>query len=876
MGTNEYELKRGDAAAGVADARGDAMELPAHLLPLAEGRWAVWRLTGLRGAGFPAELVLKLAAPRCAADADELVEAERELQEGEAAALSGLNDALDELRREGLWEEEARRAPLLKALRQMKAGRAATVPPCGGLVAELMGRYESARARFGSLSAEARRRFESAAADTSRVIREVAASPRFREAVIWQNRQAWHSGMERLLREPPPGGARSSKRRQNEELVASYLQRYCVKNDTIGFFGPVGWARFVARGEAMSARPGAGLLAERNVYFEGWCIDALAEALARDGALRPWLAPRKMPFVGLDAGALTIPGGASLRLPPKDAAVLSAVDGRRTAKEIAAGLLLEGGAGLRDEREVYALLDTYCRRGVLVWTLEVPLRRRAERTLRELLEGVGNAGPRSAALSALGELERARERVSAAAGDPEALDRALDGLEETFSRLTGSPATRGAGQTYAARTLVYEDCRRDMEVEVGPEVWCALAPPLSLLLQSARWMTHELAGMYREAFRAVYAELSSKSRSPVVGAADFWMKCDPLLFKDGTRVADRIVEPFQRRWADVLALRPEDRRAVFTYDELRPRVEAAFGAPGPGWSHARYHSPDVMIAASSPDAVRRGDFHLVIGEVHLGVNCLNGSLFIGQHPRPEEVHAAITSDFKKPRVVPVPPKSWPTLTARTSFEFISPVNYRLLVSPDACGVEPSRALPISDLVVEEYGGELCLRTRDGRLSFEVVEGFGEFLSSLVMNFFHPLPSLRHAPRVTVDRLTISRETWRFSADELGFASEADEAGRFIAARRWMKGHGLPRFIFAKSPVEKKPLYVDMDSPVLVNIFAKVIRRTRDAGHGGLAVTVSEMFPSHDQLWLRDAEGARYTSELRMVTLDISGAKQEGG
>lgn len=875
MDANEYELKTLASAVGVADAGGDAPGLPPHLLPLAEGRWAVWRLTGLRGAGFPAGLVLKLAAPRCAAAADELIAAEREIEESRGVALSALNDALDALRREGLWGDEARRAPLLKALRQMKSGRGVT-PPDDGPVAEHLSRHERTRARLGSLSAAARVEFESAAADASRVIREVVSSPRFSEAVIWQNRHAWHSGIGRLLREPAHGGARSSKRRQSEELVASYLQRYCVKNDTIGFFGPVGWAHFVARGEAMSARPGAGLLAERNVYFEGWCIDALVETLARDCALRPWLAPRRLPFVGLEAGALTIPGGASLKLPAKDAAVLSAVDGRRTAKEIAAGLLLEGAAGLRDERDIYAILDTYCRRGVLAWTLEVPLRRRGERELRELLESVGDKGPRSAALSALDELERARDRVSDAAGDPEALDRALDGLEETFGSLTGSPATRGAGQTYAARTLVYEDCRRDIEVGVGPEVWRALAPPLTLLLQSARWMTHELAGMYREAFRGVYAELSAKLRSRVVGAADFWMKCDPILFKDGTRIADRIVEPFQRRWADVLALRSEDRRVEFTCEELRPRVEAAFDAPGPGWSHARYHSPDVMIAAAGPDAVRSGDFHLVIGEVHLGVNCLNGSLFIGQHPRPEEVHAAITSDFGEPRVVPVPPKSWPTLTARTSFEFISPANYRLLVSPDACGVEPSRALPISDLVVEERDGELRLRTRDGRLSFEVVEGFGEFLSSLIINFFHPLPPMRHTPRVTIDRLTISRETWRFSPDELDFASEADEAARFVAARRWVRAHGLPRFIFTKSPAEKKPMYVDMDSPVLVNVFAKVIRRTREAGHVGLAIAVSEMFPSHDQLWLRDAEGHSYTSELRMVTLDISGVKREGG
>jgi hypothetical protein len=25
-------------------------------------------------------------------------------------------------------------------------------------------------------------------------------------------------------------------------VIANYLQRYCLKNDTIGFYGPVGWA----------------------------------------------------------------------------------------------------------------------------------------------------------------------------------------------------------------------------------------------------------------------------------------------------------------------------------------------------------------------------------------------------------------------------------------------------------------------------------------------------------------------------------------------------------------------------------------------------------------------------------------------------------
>lgn len=853
-----------------------ANHLAPHLLPLEEGQWAVWRLTGLRGAGFPAAEVLKLAAPELAAAADALTGAEVEERGAEQAALAALNAALDALRHGGLWEDKQRRAPLVEALRQLKAGR--TVEPAGGdggdVLAAALRRHAHLRAERESLSAGVRRAYESATVELSRAVCEAAAAPRFREAVTWQNRRAWHSSIARLAR--APASARNSRRRQNEELVANYLQRYCVKNDTIGFFGPVGWARFAEGGPAIEAQPGPDVLAARGVFFEGWCIDALADVLARDGSLRPWLTPRRLPFVGVDGGVMTLPGGASLKLPAKDAAVLAACDGRRTAREVAAGLLAAGVDGLKSEDEVFRLLDTYCKRGVLAWTLEVPVRRRAELTLRGLLEGVGDERLRRDGLGALGQLEAARDRVADAAGDPERLDRELGRLEETFCRLTGVPATRGAGQTYAARTLVYEDCRRDISVELGPEVLAALAPPLSLLLQSARWMTHELAGMYRAAFRAVHAELAAKAHSPVVSATDFWIKCDPLFFKDGTRIADRIVEPFQRRWADALALPPGARRVEMSYEELRPRVERAFDAPGPGWSHTRYNSPDVMIAAEGPEAIRRGEFDLVVGEVHLGVNCLNGALFLGQHPRPEEVHEAITADFQTPRVIPVPPKSWPTLTARTNFEFVSPVNYRLLVSPDACGVAPRQALPISDLVVEDRGGELLLRTRDGRLSFEVVEGFGEFLSSLVINFFHPLPPLEHAPRVTVGRLTITRESWHFAPAALGFAFETDEAARFVAARRWMREHGLPRFLFAKSPVEHKPVYVDLDSPILLNIFSRIVRRTAEDGGAGAGVTVSEMFPAHGQLWLPDAAGRRYTSELRMVTLDLSTAAAKEG
>ena len=44
-----------------------------------------------------------------------------------------------------------------------------------------------------------------------------------------------------------------------------------------------------------------------------------------------------------------------------------------------------------------------------------------------------------------------------------------------------------------------------------------------------------------------------------------------------------------------------------------------------------HHSPDVMLAARSAEAVAAGDFLLVLGELHMSVNTMEGRLFVEQH-----------------------------------------------------------------------------------------------------------------------------------------------------------------------------------------------------------------------------------------------------
>jgi hypothetical protein len=839
-----------------------------HTVKLPGGVWNLWRWAGLRGTGFSFSHVLKLAAPECAAAADLLLEVDEEIRLRKEDALDAVRVALDALKENGQWEDAERRNPLLKAMRDLNKGSAPAASKFANFP-EVVPAVEALRAalsRREHVASLFRKGFEEASAQGSRAIYEAAQMRRFQEAVIWQNRGAFRSAIVPLLRKEPTGGARNSKQRQHEELVATYLQRYCLKNDTIGFFGPVGWARLGEGSEAITARPGPDIVTDRTVYFEVWGIDAFVEKLNKNKAIRPWIAPRRLPYLHVEGNYLLLPMARPMRLSPAQAAALKACDGKRLAHEIVATLLRDFPKEIKSEAQGYAMLDFFDSRKSIMWSLMVPTGLNPEKYCRQLIERIGDERLRSEALAELDELERSRDAVARAAGNPEELEQALAEIDETFTRITAASSTRAAGKMYAARTLVYEDCRRDIEVEIGPSVLEVLGPPLSLMLTSTRWYTYQVAVAYRKIFREVYEELARQSGSRVVDAATFWYRVSPIIYAKET-VGSKILPDFQRRWEEIFNIPEGVSRVHYTTEELRERVDSEFAAPSAGWSTGRYQSPDVMISAPSVEAIRDGDFELVMGELHLGTNTLRGSLFVAQHPHQEEIFEAARRDLGEDSIRVAPPKNWPGWTARTTPTLFPPQNHRLMVTHDSCCEAESRALPIGALVVEEEGGELYVRTRDGRTRFVGIEAFADAFSGQSVNYFKPLRPRKHRPRITVDRLVIARESWAFSPAEFTFAYEKDDAERFLAARRWAAEQNMPRFVFVKSPVEVKPFYVDFDSPIYADIFAKVVRRTKDSEHAEELITISEMHPVHEQSWLPDAEGQRFTSELRIVAVD---------
>ena len=705
---------------------------------------------------------------------------------------------------------------------------------------------------------------EAAAARLTAAVAAIAGDPAFREAVAWQNPALIGSCLDKLVRGEP----RNVRGRLHESTVVRYLQRYLLKNDTIGFFGPVGWVTLSPDLPGLSVTPGDSLLAARTTHFEMWAIDELARALARLPELAGWLIPSRALAVTVTGRFLHRPLRPAAELADAELALLGRCDGRRTVQEVISGDDSQRAAGRRAIARLAQL-------GAVHIGLEGPVDSWPERALRRKLEAVGDDSARLSALASLDALTAARDAAGAARNAEDLVKRAGE-LAEIFQKVTGAAATRRHGEAYAGRTLIYQDTRRDVEVAVGRAVLDELAGPLSLLLDSARWLAADAARRYREVLAALHADEAARSGSPEVPLGWLIARAAPDLTASGHAPPPPVqaaVLEFQRRWRRVLSW-PDDgwpdgvRRHRVSSAALAGAVAREFGGATPQWRAAIHHSPDIMIAAAGPEAVQRGDFLLVLGELHLAVNSLDNRFFIQHHDDPRRLLAAAEADFGGRRIYAAPPKNSPFVSSRVwpPVALLSPEYTYWSWSGEVCSVEPGGpVLAGADLMVSCRDGALWVVSRGTGARFDLLEVIGEILSAAVVSSFRPFAAAPHNPRVTIDRLVVSRESWTFGAADTAWAFVKDEAARFAAARAWRARHGLPERAFAVLPVERKPIAVDFASLTLVNILAKEVRRTAEAG--ALTFSLTEMLPDLAQLWLPDRAGRRYASEFRLVAFD---------
>jgi len=112
-----------------------------------------------------------------------------------------------------------------------------------------------------------------------------------------------------------------------------------------------------------------------------------------------------------------------------------------------------------------------------------------------------------------------------------------------------------------------------------------------------------------------------------------------------------------------------------------------------------------------------------------------------------------------------------------------------------------------------------------------------------------VPGIDRWPRFTTGRLVLFRRRWTLAPGE-----PSEEGAAFFAeVARWRKRYGLPRHVFVHTDADPKPFYVDLGSPLFIDLLRRALG-------GGDALHLTEMLPGPDEMWVGDGRG-RYAAEF---------------
>ncbi|MFY1827211.1 lantibiotic dehydratase [Myxococcus fulvus] len=759
--------------------------------------WTLFPHLVVRATGFPFDWLERLGCPESARCARAL-EAERR--------------ALDALRAQG---PRVHRPPreLLSAL---KAGR-----PIDTENLDSPERFAEWNTRAGAAQ-------QAEAALASALERELPAVETQMEALCREPRF-----LEAVASSSPPVARDLLARREGSRLrrqVASYLQRLCAKNETMGFFGPINYGRVDAQAPTgVTLRwSGPETLVGRNTFAASWLVQGLVRAIAFDPDIASWLVPRRKAFAEMPARkAGPTPESAEELLPR----IVELADGTRTLAALASSLGVAPGMA----REALRL---GCDKALLTHQLEVP---------SAVHHPVDDLAQRVAALPGAG----ARRHVEGLSTLLELMGRygAADAsgkmaLQDAFARKAkelwgvAPPTERGPASEshnfYQDRLPLREECGGDLRLEVGGErareLGARLEPALAWMAEAA-WRTRDAA---RE---AVARKVGSRT-------VPFW--------KVAAAAADLPV-PLDTTMAELLAKSVPDAAA---------RSVELGAVERPSWDPARtlplVTSVDLLVGATDVEAWGRGDYTLVMGDIH--DTALVWGWALQFHPSRAKVESEMVRALGAlPRSVPLVTVLPSRRTGLLPSEFPGPVVELGGVSSHASAWR----IPLDDLFVESDGKSARLVSK--RLGSEVCLYNGELESAVHTAF--SLPRIRplkvslgeHTPRVTLGGVVVQREQWKLDAAacEALLACKDDRARLRVAVGLW-DARGLPPCVFAKFKGERKPVLVDVRSPPLLRVFLNLLEQKEE-------VLLSEMLPGPEQLWLRGPSG-RHTVELRCTLM----------
>lgn len=786
-----------------------------------------WRLIPrflLRRAGFPFTVVEQLACPQTAELADRCVRAEAA---AEAARTVLLRERFpEEVKRLAAASDKAALKALSHWRRKVGQGRGTEIPegPWSEPLRTAHRGWSSAQGEAGKLRAALDEALAEEEPRAAARLREIVSRPDVREAVFLLV-PALLDSIEGL--KATSLADRRAAERALERRLYAFVQRLGSKNETTSFFGPLTHARVDPAVSDFSFGPELpGGIVKREVFAAFWAVTTFAAAIAADPEIRRALPVRRIPASRWTASQAFGPDGKEVPLSSVALALLGGVDDRRTARELEE----RAGVPLAEAEAALARLERtgFVRRDLEpLSTVHYPLT-----DLRERLPDVPAAQRWRDALDGFAELLRRFERAPL-----EERQKLLPAVEAHFEKAVGKSAKRGAGQMYADRTVLFEDCEGDLQPVRFPEVQAAR-------LEAAISPALDLGAAYGrvrfEALRTLATRTLAELGNGPVPFLAFAAALDGQIAKGALDALDGPARAFMAQLTERVRTASDGRLARLERNQLADLLGKDGGI--------RFASPDVMLQTTEGGEVR-----FVIGEVHPYVFAWGSQNHFS--PDPVALQEELRKDLR------------PWGGAARMAVVLRRRKHKGLVADTFPGTfievtgkathDDSRRVAIADLQVVAGEGGPALLGPHGPLTLYV----GEDDHPHLRTFAPPLvemPPVRlgaHTPRIEIGDLILQRERWELAPRAIPALCEAASGVPLaLEVARARAEHGWPRFVFLSADSEPKPLCLDLDAPLA----QAHLQRLMVAG----PVTVIEMLPDPEHLWLQRSSGA-HTSELRL-------------
>jgi hypothetical protein len=650
-------------------------------------------------------------------------------------------------------------------------------------------------------------------------------------------------------------GRNDTRKKQKLRLGWSYAQRFCAKNDTSSFFGPLAWGRFDTRqmDNVLLTQDDTAWIKDRHTLFENWVVQRLVEQINQQCPDTDRMPLQLNTGCYLQEQTLFMPIGKSQRLSPQTAQVLHYISEQQVQEPTFAEMLSvfsEVEVSILHELLEHLVSKRVVRRG---WQMS-PRERNPILQLQRYLANARVSGEFSQVWRArLEALEGLRHDY--AHGDLLRRTECLEGLNQLLGE-AGVDLSRETGAMYVGRYPVYEDCSRNMDISLGQAMLSHVNEELAPLMRINQWLIKAIAHQLNNAFTDIWKQRQAASPGKPVDFLDLLNTLAPLLPALEAQIILNLDQRLETAWTQLLQDFPEHPEVHLCnadIERLITLLNADMDVTGFEVFGSDYHSPDIMISSASMKAFNHGDYEIIVGEVHPAVHTLSQPVAAPFGPFNTQINQQVEAIFQQPRLILA---DSPTSYQRSHIDWPLQSSYLQLVLPSGGGCVAANQRFAA-------GRAQVLRVND---RLQVIDALGQFNEDLLCVFSTPMHRLGFAlagstvtkhehRRVWFGRTLYKRASWLFTRDDMPTPKgSVDELEHTLQWRAWAADHGLPRYAFVKIDTEPKPLFVDFDNPLSLDGITNALK---NAVH----VKFSEMRPCPDELWLEEERG-RFCCEIR--------------